>query len=170
MKVFIGGSRKLFRINNDIKIKIDKLIASNFTILIGDANGIDKSIQKYLYNNNYNNVLVYCVDNQCRNNIGKWEIRYIKSNLSKKDYKYYTLKDIEMAKESDYGIMIWDGESKGTLNNIINIIRQEKKAVVYLSPKKVFYNINNYIELNSCFPKCHELSFGMIPTLFSEHQ
>jgi len=80
MKVFIGGSRKLFRINNDIKIKIDKLIDSNFTILIGDANGIDKSIQKYLYNNNYNNVLIYCVDNQCRNNIGKWEIIY-RSNL-----------------------------------------------------------------------------------------
>jgi hypothetical protein len=168
MKVFIGGSRKLFRINNDIKIKIDKLIRSNVTILIGDANGIDKSIQKYLYANNYKNVLIYCVDNQYRNNIGKWEIRYIKTNLSKKDYKYYTLKDIEMAKESDHGIMIWDGESKGTLNNIINLLRQNKQVLVYFSPGKVFYNIKNIDELNIIFPKCHELSLGMIPTLFSE--
>jgi len=168
MKVFIGGSRKLFRINNDIKIKIDDLIRNNFTILIGDANGIDKSIQKYLYANNYMNILVYCVDNQCRNNIGKWEVIYIKSNLSKKDYKFYTLKDIEMAKESDYGIMIWDGESKGTLNNIINLLRQDKKVLVYFSPGRVFHDIKNINELNLISPRCHELSLGMIPTLFSE--
>lgn len=170
MKVFIGGSRKLFRIDNDIKIKIDKLIASNFTILIGDANGIDKSIQKYLYNNNYNNVLIYCVDKDCRNNIGGWEIRHIKSDVSKRDYKYYLLKDIEMANDSDYGIMIWDGESKGTLNNIINLLRQDKQVFVYFWPGKVFYNIKNINELNLIFPKCHELSLGMIPTLFSERQ
>jgi len=170
MKVFIGGSRKLFRINNDIKIKIDDLIRNNFTILIGDANGIDKSIQKYLYDNNYMNVFVYCIDNQCRNNIGKWEIIYIKSNLSKKDYKYYAFKDIEMAKESDYGIMIWDGESKGTLNNINNLLRQNKQVLVYYSPEKIFRNIKTFSELNSFFPRCHELSLGMIPTLFSELQ
>jgi len=170
MKVFIGGSRKLFRINNDIKIKIDKLIKDNTIILIGDANGIDKSIQRYLCDNNYKKVLIYCVDNKCRNNIGEWEFRYIKPNISKKDYKYYSIKDIEMAKDSDYGIMIWDGESKGTLNNINNLLRQDKQVLVYYSPEKIFRNIKTFSELNSFFPRCHELSLGMIPTLFSEHQ
>jgi hypothetical protein len=170
LKVFIGGSRKLFRINNEIKVKIDDLINNNVTILIGDANGVDKSIQKYLQFNNYRNVLIYCVNKDCRNNIGGWDIRHIKSNMSKRDYKYYLLKDIEMAKDSDYGIMIWDGESKGTLNNIINLIRQDKQVLVYLSPGRVFYNVKNINELNLISPKCHELSFGMIPTLFSELQ
>ena len=90
--------------------------------------------------------------------------------IRKKDYKYYAFKDIEMAKESDYGIMIWDGESKGTLNNINNLLRQNKQVLVYYSPEKIFRNIKTFSELNSFFPRCHELSLGMIPTLFSELQ
>ena len=48
MKVFIGGSRKISRLNQEIKVRIDNLIKNNSIILIGDANGVDKSIQAYL--------------------------------------------------------------------------------------------------------------------------
>ena len=37
-----------------------------------------------------------------------------------------------MAKEADYGLMIWDGESKGTLNNIQLMNKLNKKFFVAL--------------------------------------
>jgi len=170
MKVFIGGSRKISRINQEIKNRIDNLIKNNSIILIGDANGVDKSIQAYLFSKNYKNVYIFCVNNECRNNLGEWEVRHISYDSYKKDYKYYSSKDINMAKETDFGFMIWDGESKGTLNNIINLIKQKKKVLVYFSPKKAFYNIGNFADLNSIFPKCRDLSSEIFPNLFSELQ
>ena len=40
-----------------------------------------------------------------------------------------------MAEAADYGFMLWDGESKGTLNNIFNLLELGKKVVVYFSPQ-----------------------------------
>jgi len=168
MKVFIGGSRKLSKINQQIKIRIDNIINKNFIILIGDANGVDKSIQAYLFSKNYKNVIIFCVNKQCRNNIGGWRIRHIEYDSKIRDYKYYSSKDIVMANESHFGFMIWDGESKGTLNNIVNLLRQEKRVLVYFSPKKIFYDINNFSDLNSAFPKYHDLGFEIVPNLFTE--
>ena len=44
----------------------------------------------------------------------------------------YTLKDISMAEDADYGLMVWDGESKGTLNNILLMKKLNKKFFVVL--------------------------------------
>jgi hypothetical protein len=170
MKVFIGGSRKISRINKEIKTRIDNLINLNFTILLGDANGVDKSVQTYLFSKNYNNIYIFCVNNFCRNNIGGWEVKEIKYKSNNKDYKYYSSKDIEMAKEADYGFMIWDGESKGTLNNIITLIKLSKKVLVYFSSRKSFYEIINFGDLNAIVPKYHNINSGMVPNLFSEIQ
>lgn len=168
MKVFIGGSRKISKINQEIKSRIDNFIRNNFIILIGDANGVDKSVQTYLLSKNYRNVYVYCVNNECRNNIGGWGIRNIKSNSHRKDFKYYSSKDNDMAQETDFGFMIWDGESKGTLNNIINLLKQKKKVSVYFSPRKIFYDIKDFADLNDAFPKYHNLNSELVPDLFSE--
>jgi hypothetical protein len=47
-KVFIAGSRRLSRLNADVKRRIDTTIEKDFTILVGDANGADKAVQRYL--------------------------------------------------------------------------------------------------------------------------
>jgi len=47
-KVFIAGSRQLSRLNADVKRRIDTMIDKGFTILVGDANGADKAVQRYL--------------------------------------------------------------------------------------------------------------------------
>ena len=44
-KVFIGGSRRVTRLNADVQRRIDKIIEQGFPILVGDANGADKAIQ-----------------------------------------------------------------------------------------------------------------------------
>ena len=44
---------------------------------------------------------------------------------------YFTAKDLEMARTSDYGLMIWDCKSTGTLSNVIELLREKKKSVVF---------------------------------------
>lgn len=34
-----------------------------------------------------------------------------------------------MVDAAEYGFMLWDGESKGTLNSVINMARQDKVAL-----------------------------------------
>ena len=61
-----------------------------------------------------------------------------------------------MARETDYGFMIWDGKSKGTLNNIINLLKENKKVLVYFSPNKEFYNLISFNDLEKLLAKCEK--------------
>jgi hypothetical protein len=140
-KVFIGGSRKLNRLNRAIKERADNIVGQDFQILIGDANGADKAIQKYLAEKAYKNVIVFCMGDTCRNNLGNWQTKAITSNRNKKDFSYFAVKDKEMSEQADYGFMLWDGKSKGTLNNIINTLQCNKYVLVYFSPSKEFFTL-----------------------------
>jgi hypothetical protein len=39
-------------------------------------------------------------------------------------------KDLHMAREADYGFMIWDGQSSGTLSNILELLEMGNKVLV----------------------------------------
>lgn len=132
-KVFIGGSRRLARLNDDIRQRLDNIVEKGYVVLVGDANGVDKAVQQYLFNKNYRNVFVYCVGEECRNNVGQWNTRWVKEPSKVKDFHYYKIKDLEMIRDTDYGFMIWDTKSKGTLNNIVNLLRENKMVILYIS-------------------------------------
>jgi hypothetical protein len=132
MKVFISGSISISNLPSSAIRKIDNIIDKNFTIVIGDAKGIDLQVQKYLLKKKYNNVIVYYAGTKIRNNVGSWNTNNIQNENNKKGRELYTLKDIAMAKDSDYGLMIWDGESKGTLNNILSMKNENKRFFVIL--------------------------------------
>ena len=132
MKVFISGSISITKLPLSVLKKVDSIISKNFTILIGDAKGVDLNIQKYLFKKKYNNVDVYYAGNSIRNNIGNWSTKNIISIHNEKGRDLYTLKDISMAEDADYGLMVWDGESKGTLNNILLMKKLNKKFFVVL--------------------------------------
>lgn len=153
-KIFIGGSRQLSRLNDDIRKRIDNVMQKEHTVLIGDANGVDKSVQKYLFERNYRNVFVYCVGRFCRNNIGHWETLSVTEPNGERDFHYYSLKDLEMAKDADFGFMIWDAKSKGTLNNMINLLKENKSVAVYLSADKEFYTLRTFDDLEKLLSRC----------------
>jgi len=87
------------------------------TALIGDADGIDKAVQALFAEEGYKNVIVYCMDDECRNNVGGWQRKSVESGGKRKGFAYYAMKDAQMSLDADCGFMIWDGVSKGTLNN-----------------------------------------------------
>ncbi len=147
-KVFIAGSRRLSRLTNDVKRRIENIVDKGFTVIVGDANGADKAVQQYLSGRNYNNVVVFCMEGGCRNNIGGWPTRTIKAaDAGRRNFAYYSTKDRAMAEEADYGLMLWDGQSRGTLRDVVDLVRKGKPVVVYLAPNKSFYTLRLPVDL-----------------------
>ncbi|HTU32515.1 MAG TPA: hypothetical protein VMF66_01790 [Candidatus Acidoferrum sp.] len=137
-----------------------------FTVIVGDANGADRAVQEYLSGKQSADVIVFCMEDSCRNNIGDWPTRMIEAtDPGRKDFHYYSTKDRAMAAEADYALMLWDGESRGTLRNIEDLVERGKPVVVYISPQKSFSTLrskNDLIRmlsaLNGPSAKARELS------------
>ena len=147
-KVFFSGSRRLARLNQAIRDRADSIIAQGFTVLVGDATGADMSMQEYLAEQGYRKVAVFCTGASCRNNAGGWETRHIEPGTGvRRGFRFYTAKDEKMSEEATYGFVMWDGRSVGSLNNILNLLRQKKKVLVYFSPSKEFHTLETRREL-----------------------
>src|SRR3989338_6787013 len=142
-KVFLSGSRKIKTLPQEVKERVDNIIWKGFQVVVGDANGADKAFQAYLEKKHYKNVVVFCMNSDCRNNLGNWDVKPIHSNVKKKDFKFYSTKDEEMAKEADFGLMVWDFESNGTFNNIYNLASQNKCSVVFVEKECKFHTIKD---------------------------
>jgi hypothetical protein len=153
--VFIGGSRAVSRLNEVIRGQLDDLIQKNCRIFIGDANGADRAVQQHFADRGYGNVVVYCMDH-CRNNVGNWQVRPISHPGGKRDFSYFAQKDLAMAREARCGVMFWDGKSKGTLNNIHNLLHEQKAVLVYLSPEKAFHKLTKESDLNDLLSRCDQ--------------
>lgn len=143
-KVFIGGSRHISRLSAAVRVRLDTIIKKGLPMIVGDANGVDKAIQSYLSFKNYNKVEVFCSGSECRNNIGHWQTRQIGVTTRNGGRAFYTAKDRAMAHEADFGFMIWDGKSKGTLLNVFRLLKQGKKVVVYSTSEQRFAELRTF--------------------------
>lgn len=152
--VFLSGSRQLSRLNDVIKARINNMIEKDFRILVGDANGADKAIQKFLFDVSYLNVIVYCAGETCRNNIGNWDVTQVSVDPKLKGRDFYTAKDKEMASKSDYGFVLWDGKSAGSIKNVFELLKHGKQVVVYFSPEKEFHTISHLNDAKILLKKC----------------
>ena len=147
-KVFIAGSRRLSRLNDDVRSRIENIVDKGFAVVVGDANGVDKAVQQYLRTRNYGNVVVFCMEGGCRNNIGHWPTRTITAaHPQRRDFEYYSTKDRAMSEAADYGLMLWDGRSRGTLTNIVHLVREGKPVVVYVAAESSFYTLRQSRQL-----------------------
>ena len=99
-KVFVGGSRRITRSNSEIVRRLNSILDGRLSILIGDASGADKAIQKYLYNKQYDLVEVFCAGGVCRNNLGGWQVRRIPADGHRQGFGFYATKDRAMSDES----------------------------------------------------------------------
>lgn len=145
--VFVAGSRQISRLPAEVKSRIDTMVDKGFQIFVGDANGADKAIQRYLADKAYPHVLVHCMENHCRNNVGNWPTREIPAPSGARGFEYYSTKDRAMSDAAEYGLMLWDGQSKGTVNNVVNLSRHHKPVVVYVAPAKQFLTIKTFDDL-----------------------
>jgi hypothetical protein len=153
MNVFFGGSRAVSKLNTPLRARIDDFMRRGDTILIGDANGADKAVQQYLDSRGYRNVIVFCMQ-ECRNNVGAWPTRSVKPPNDRRDFSYYAAKDFVMAQEAKCGVMLWDAKSKGTLQNMMNLVGAGKRTLVYFAPTKDFHVLATEQDLHALLVRC----------------
>jgi hypothetical protein len=91
---------------------------------------------------------------KCRNNLGAWPTKQIRQPGAPRDFAYYAAKDLAMTEDAKCGVMLWDGKSKGTLNNIQNILGLGKKVLVYFAPEKEFHKLASERELHELLQRC----------------
>lgn len=154
MKVFIAGPRAVLNLNDSIKERLLNIYNNNYTVLVGDANGVDRLIQSFYFDLKYKNVIVYASGNKVRNNLGNWNVEQIPVDSKIKGFDFYAQKDIAMSESSDYGFMIWNGKSKGTLNNMMNLLSNKKNILVYFIPRDRFILIDNNAKLKKLIDLC----------------
>ena len=112
-------------------------------------------MQQYLSEREYQNVTVYCMDGQYRNNVGGWLIHSVAGPANTKhDFQYYATKDKAMIDDASHGLVLWDAKSKGTLNSVMNLITQRKPAVVYFGPSKAFVTVRSKQDLSELIARC----------------
>ena len=156
MKVFIAGARAISTLEEPVENRLRGLYNKNYSVLVGDANGVDVAVQRYFSKLNYSNVTVYASNGKARNNIGNWQVETVSVPSNIKGFDFYAVKDKAMADNADYGFMIWNGESRGTLNNIINLLNDNKKSLVYFTPDKILTQIDNFKDLEKMLNSCND--------------
>ena len=128
MKIFISGSKSISKLPELAKIFIDQFIENNDEILVGDCYGVDAVVQKYLDSKGYSNVIVYCSGETPRNNFVTGakvcSCAEAAKGLTGRAFQY--VKDIQMAQDCDQALMVWNGKSKGTAENIRRIKELKK--------------------------------------------
>ena len=141
--VFIGGSRRLGRMNGELAQRLENIVEQQMRVLVGDANGFDRAAQAYLSDRGYGAVVVYCTAGVCRNNVGRWPLHAVEYAGRDRGREFYTAKDDAMLRDADYGLFAWDGKSRGTLRNVWKMAEQSKPCAVYISPKRDFITVRN---------------------------
>jgi hypothetical protein len=146
--VFVAGSRALSRLTPQIRERLDNIMRRSLAVYIGDAYGADKAVQRYLAKHEYRHVVVYCMES-CRNNVAEWPERHHQAAPgAKRDRHYFGIKDVAMAGDATCGFMLWDGVSKGTLTNTINLLNAGKSVVLYVSPLKQMFELRSLDDLH----------------------
>lgn len=157
-KVFVSGSMTIKRIDSAVVSRLENILSSGIRIIVGDANGVDKSIQTYLLNRGTSSVVVYCAGRNPRNNAGHWEVKHIRTNAKPGTRAFFTAKDLAMADDCDYGLMIWDAKSIGTLSNAMELLKRKKPAVVFINGSKRFVNVKEIADVQELIGHMSEVA------------
>ncbi len=70
-----------------------------------------------------------------------------------------------MAQDADYGLMVWNGKSRGTLRDIMDLAQKGKKVALYYIPHRKFYCIANGEEVQTLVKGCGEAAEAMYAQL-----
>lgn len=147
--VFLGGSRRVSRLNESIRRRLDELVQRKLRIVVGDANGADRAMQRQLSEWGYHAVTVYHVGTRPRNNEGSWPTLRVDTPRNASGFEFYAAKDSRMAGDAECGLMLWDGQSRGTLENVRRLVQACKPVAVYVAPIRKFVSVRGEGDLRA---------------------
>ena len=158
MKIFIAGARSITTMDSFVLNRLHSICDKHFDVLVGDCYGVDTAVQSFFANCAYPKVTVYASNGAARNNVGKWFTKNIQVSSSIRGFEFFRQKDIAMANDADLGFMIWDGESRGTLHNILTLAEQKKTVLVYLPTKQIHIAVHSLDDTEKLMPVCDEVA------------
>ena len=132
--VFVGGSRSIARLPAAAGERLDNSVASGAHVVVGDAAGADKAVQRHLLDAGYRSVEIFASEGRPRHNLGDWPVRAVSAAGVRGGDAFFAAKDRAMAEVAEFGLMIWDGRSPGTVLNILRLVGHGRKAVLIESP------------------------------------
>lgn len=147
--VFIAGSITIKHLDFKVQERIMNIITLGHDIVVGDADGVDTSLQQFLLDQHVERVTVYCTGDKPRNNVGNWPVHSVTTYHKVGSRAYFTAKDLALAEAADTGLMIWDSKSTGTLSNVFELLSRKKYAWVFVNKDKVFHAVKNVDTLES---------------------
>ena len=111
--VFISGSRSIGELSQAAQQSLDKIMARNLRVVIGDCYGVDRLVQLYLAEHGYaDSVTVYTIHREPRNFVDSaFHHCYVAAT-------HEPAKNSAMAFVANFGLAIWDGHSHGTADAI----------------------------------------------------
>lgn len=129
--IFVGGSREIVELPDPVIERIGAIVTNEHGVLIGDAPGADVELQSLLAGYKYEHVGVFHAGKEPRNNIGDWAAYHVPPPDGATGFAAHAVKDREMARKADFGLMIWDGASPGTFLNVYRLAMIGSPCVVY---------------------------------------
>jgi hypothetical protein len=147
--VFVSGSMKIKHLDSKVIDRLKNIIESRYSVIVGDADGVDSSVQEYLKAQGADAVVVYCTGDNPRNNLGHWATQNVATTCKPGTRDYFTAKDKAMAENCDYGLMVWDSSSTGTLSNAIELVARKKAGLVYVNKAKQFIKVKNVQDIET---------------------
>ncbi len=135
-RVFIGGSSRITRLEADVRRRLDRIVEKDLPVVVGDAHGADKAVQRYLSDRHFTKVEVFAADESPRNNVGGWPVRVVRPGHARKDFDYYATKDKAMAAVATVGLML-------------RLSSCSKPVVVYVQPKRRFIDVRTQGDLSA---------------------
>ena len=142
MKVFFGGSKRISDIGTVILDILEAAMKRGDEILVGDCPGADARIQRYLAQSGYREVTVYCSGDEPRFNIGEWDVRTVVLDPGlTHGFAFWRQKDIQMEFDCDRAVMVWDGKSRGTWQNIVELTALGKECEIILKDEDGCWSI-----------------------------
>lgn len=160
--VFVSGSRAIGRLNEEVRNRLRNIMRQSFQVVLGDANGVDKAVQSFLHESGYRHVEIFSSGGRCRNNVGAWPVRAVAVPADVSGRDFYTVKDRKMAAEAHFGLVLWDGKSPGSLENIVELVNQGKPVLVFLSPRQTFHSVTTGEALGRLLADCDDADLQQI--------
>lgn len=147
--VFIAGSITIKHLDFLVQERIMNIMHRGHDVIVGDADGVDTSIQRFLLEEGYQRVTVFCTGETPRNKLGNWQVHPVTTYHTPGSRAYFTAKDLALAAAADTGFMIWDSKSTGTLSNVIELLERKKYSRVFVNKDKVLHSVKSANDLET---------------------
>ena len=124
--VFISGSRSIKKLNTEITDLLLDIMLKDLHVIVGDCYGVDTLVQEFFRDKNYPLVKVYHIKKPRTHN--GYDTVFVEGDK-------FPDKDVRMVADAHYGLVIWDGKSKGSKANVA-LLKKQNKYVKTITLKK----------------------------------